>query len=447
MKGSRNALVGAFVIGGFVLFAVGLFMIGNRRMLFGNTFHAYAEFASVAGLDNGAIVRVGGLQAGEVQTIQIPASPSARFRVRMRLRGDLRQLIRIDSLASIQNDGLVGNKFVQIEPGTDGSPIIEEGGTIRSREPFDLADLLQQMSETIVIVNKTIGDVQTELTEALTAISSTARTAETLIGDVGKDARSILAATDSMTHNVQSILAGIREGKGTIGQLLNDDALYQRAKQIATDAERAMANVRQASEEARAAVAEFRGKDGPVRGLTGDLQQTLASTRDAMANLAENTEALKHSFFFRGYFNRRGYFDLEDVSVDEYRKGVLASAGRRPLRIWIRGNLMFERDAQGIERLSDAGRARVDSAMATFVKYPKSSLLVIEGYAPGLTADERFLVSRSRAQVVKDYILGKFGWDPARTTIMAMGSEADDSPDGKSWDGVAIAAFVPETLP
>ena len=129
---SKNALVGAFVIGGFVLFAVGLFMIGNRRMLFGNTFHAYAEFASVAGLENGAIVRVGGLQAGEVESIQIPASPSARFRVRMRLRGDLRQLIRVDSLASIQNDGLVGNKVIQIDPGTDTSPVVEDGGTIRS---------------------------------------------------------------------------------------------------------------------------------------------------------------------------------------------------------------------------------------------------------------------------------------------------------------------------
>ena len=117
-----------------------------------------------------------------------------------------------------------------------------------------------------------------------------------------------IAATDRVTQNVQSILAGVRDGKGTIGQLLTDDALYQRAKQIATDAERAMASVRQASEEVRAAVAEFRGKDGPVRGLTGDLQQTLASTRDAMTNLAENTEALKHSFFFRGYFNRRRLF-------------------------------------------------------------------------------------------------------------------------------------------
>jgi phospholipid/cholesterol/gamma-HCH transport system substrate-binding protein len=445
MNGSRNALVGAFVIGGFLLFAVGLFMIGNRRMLFGDMFRAYAEFASVSGLDNGAVVRVGGLQAGEVEAIQIPSTPSARFRVRMRLRGDLRHLIRNDSLASIQTDGLVGNKFIQIEPGTDSSPVVEDGGTIRSREPFDFADLMQQMTETIDTVTKTVADVQRELTEALSAISSTARTADALIGDVGKDARSILAATSSVTQNLQSIIAGINAGKGTMGQLLNDDALYQRAKQIAADAERAMANVRQASEEVRAAVGDLRGNDGPVRGVTTELQHTLAAAREAMTNLAESSEALKHNIFFRGYFTRRGYFDLGDVSVESYRTGVLESAGRRALRIWLRANLVFERDAKGVERLSDAGRIRIDSAMATFVKYPKSTLLVIEGYAPGITSDERFLFSRSRAQVVRDYILGKFGWDPASGTIMVMGNEARDSPDGNSWDGVAIAAFIPAT--
>jgi phospholipid/cholesterol/gamma-HCH transport system substrate-binding protein len=445
MNGSRNALVGAFVIGGFLLFAVGLFMIGNRRMLFGDMFRAYAEFASVSGLDNGAVVRVGGLQAGEVEAIQIPSTPSARFRVRMRLRGDLRHLIRNDSLASIQTDGLVGNKFIQIEPGTDSSPVVEDGGTIRSREPFDFADLMQQMTETIDTVTKTVADVQRELTEALSAISSTARTADALIGDVGKDARSILAATSSVTQNLQSIIAGISAGKGTMGQLLNDDALYQRAKQIAADAERAMANVRQASEEVRAAVGDLRGNDGPVRGVTTELQHTLAAAREAMTNLAESSEALKHNIFFRGYFTRRGYFALEDVSVESYRTGVLESDGRRALRIWLRANLVFERDAKGVERLGDAGRVRIDSAMATFVKYPKSTLLVIEGYAPGITSDERFLISRSRAQVVRDYILGKFGWDPASVTIMVMGHEARDSPDGNSWDGVAIAAFIAAT--
>ena len=41
-----------------------------------------------------------------------------------------------------------------------------------------------------------------------------------------------------------------------------------------------------------------------------------------MADLAENTEALKRNFLFRGFFNKRGYFDLDDVSV------AAVSAGR-----------------------------------------------------------------------------------------------------------------------
>jgi phospholipid/cholesterol/gamma-HCH transport system substrate-binding protein len=442
MERTRTALVGAFVIGGVLLFAVGLFMIGNRRMLFGNTFHVYAEFASIAGLDGGAMVRVAGLRAGEVEGIQVPRSPSARFRVRIRLRGDLHHLIRTDSVASIQNDGLVGNKFVQIEPGTDAAPVVEDEGTIGSREPFDFADLMQQMSKTIVSVNETISDVQDELTGALIAIASTARTAQDLMTDVGKDARSILASTHSVAENLEAVLTGVKAGKGTVGQLLNDDALYQRAKQIAMDAEQAMANVRQATEEARAAVADLRGKNSPVKGVTSELQQTLAATREAMTDLAESTEALKRSFFFRGYFARRGYFDLADVTVDEYRKGVLARPDRRPIRIWLRATVLFERDDTGAERLSGSGRARADSAMATFVKYPTSSLLVVEGYSQELTADARFLVSRWRAQVVKDYILSKFGWDPGSMTIMPMGAEADGSPDGNRWDGVAVTVFV-----
>ena len=68
----------------------------------------------------------------------------------MRVRSDLRPLIRTDSIASIQNDGLVGNKFVQIQTGTDASPEVEDQGTIQSREPFDIADLMLAMSETLV---------------------------------------------------------------------------------------------------------------------------------------------------------------------------------------------------------------------------------------------------------------------------------------------------------
>ena len=442
MAKGRLAAVGAFVIAGVLLFAVGLFMIGSRRMLFGNTFKVHAEFASIAGLDNGALVRVAGLQAGEVEAIQVPTRPSARFRVRMRIREDVHPLIRLDSVASIQNDGLVGNKFIQIEPGSEQSAVVAAAGTIQSTEPFDIADLMAKMSETIDTVNKAIVDVTVELDGALSSIAATADTAKVLMDDVGRDARAIVSSGQRVAADLQTIVANVKSGRGTVGQLLNDDALYQRARSIATDAEKAMANVRAATDEARAAIADLRGKDGPVGTLTADLQQTLTSAREVMSDLAESTEALKRSFLFRGFFNRRGYFDLNDVSPEEYRRGALESRERKALRIWLSAAVLFEKDGNGEERLSEGGRARLDSAMSQFVKYPKSPL-VVEGYAVGLTADERFRRSRKRAALVRDYIISRFEADPNLIAVMPLGNRAEGSPAGDTWDGVGLAIFVP----
>jgi phospholipid/cholesterol/gamma-HCH transport system substrate-binding protein len=443
MPASRSAAVGAFVIGGLLLFAVGLFLIGDRRLLFGDTFHAYAEFSSIAGLANGATVRVAGLNAGEVESISVPGSPSGRFRVRMRIRSDLHPLVRLDSVASIQNDGLVGNKFVQIETGSDGSPAVADQGTIASREPFDLANLLARMSDTIDTVNETIADLRGEVEETLGAVTDTARTAQGVISDVGRDAQTILTSAERISRDVERVITGVKDGRGTIGRLITDDGLYERARGIAAEAESIMTNLRQATAEARAAMTEFRSGGGPAKGLTADLQQTLAAAREAMTNLEESTEALKRNFLVRGFFNRRGYFDLDDVTVQQYRAGALDTSERRALRIWIRADLLFEQDAAGAERLSDAGRARLDSAMSQFVKYPRTSPLVLEGYAAAVTADARHLLSRRRAVLVRDYVVGKYGLDPTVVATMAMGNEAEDSPSGRTWDGVALAMFVP----
>ena len=162
-----------------------------------------------------------------------------------------------------------------------------------------------------------------------------------------------------------------------------------------------------------------------------------------MSDLAETTEALKRNFLFRGFFNRRGYFDLDDVTVEQYREGVLEAKDRRALRIWIGSPVLFERDANGEERLSDGGRARIDSAMSQFVKYPRTSPFVVEGYARGATTDVRFLLSRARARLVRDYIVGKFGLDPGLVATMPMGDRADGAPESETWDGVALAMFVP----
>jgi phospholipid/cholesterol/gamma-HCH transport system substrate-binding protein len=445
MGRERLAAVGAFVIGGLLLFAAGLFLIGDRRMLFTDTFRVYAEFKQVAALDTGAKVRVAGVDAGEVEEIRVPEGPSGRFRVRMRVRSDLRPLIRVDSIALIQNDGLVGNKFVQIQTGTEAAPAVADGGTIQSREPFDIADLMLTMSQTLATVNTMLVEVKSGVDEALGAVTATASDAQGLMKDLGGEVRTLLGSADEVSRDLKVIVGNVRAGRGTVGKLVNDEALYASVRSMAADAEKAVATVRQATEDARAAIADLRGQSGPVRGLTGDAQQTLQAAREAMADLAETTEALKRNFFFRGFFNRRGYFDLDDVSVAQYRDGALASKDRRVLRIWLDAGVLFEKDASGVERLGEGGKVRLDSAMSQFLRYPHTSPLVVEGYARDATGDARYLNSRTRAQLVRDYVLGKFKLNPNYLAVMPMGAEAADSPSGRDWNGVALALFVEKT--
>ena len=445
MQAKHPVAVGAFVIAGVLLFAVGLFLIGNRRMLFNDTFEVYAEFASISGLQNGAKVRVAGMDAGEVSSIQVPPSPSAKFRVKLRIREDLHPLIRVDSVASIQTDGLVGNKFVQVEAGTDQAAAVPPNGTIRSREPFDFAEMLQRMSQTLDLVTSTIVEVRSGVDEALQSVTDTAAEAQGLLTDLGKDAREILASAHKASDNINVIVADVRQGKGTVGKLMTDDSIFTSLKGIAADGQKAVASLREAADQAKGAVADFRGENGPLKGVTGNLQQTLASARDAMSDLAENTEALKRNFLFRGFFNRRGYFDLDDVTVQQYRQGALETKDRRVLRIWVGAPVLFENDPNGVERLSDDGRARLDSAMSQFVRYPRKSPFVIEGYAHEATGAEQFLLSRRRAQLVRDYVVGKFGLDANFVAVMPMGEDAEGSPSGDKWDGVALALFVSST--
>ena len=135
MGSPRLALVGAFVVGGLLLFAVGLFMIGDRRQLFTEHFEVVADFGNVTGVQVGTDVRLSGLPAGEVTDIVIPPAPGGRFQVRMRVREDLHSLVRTDSVAAVLTDGLLGSAFLQIRAGTGSAPEVAHGGMLSAPTP------------------------------------------------------------------------------------------------------------------------------------------------------------------------------------------------------------------------------------------------------------------------------------------------------------------------
>lgn len=440
---ARLAGVGAFVLTGLLLFAAALFMIGDRQMAFARKYTLYTEFARITGLQPGAIVRVSGAKAGAVRAIEPPADPSKKFRVRLEISANYRQLVRTDSIASIDTEGLVGGAFLNVTTGSVDAPEAPAESTIPSREPILIADIVEQMRDTMELVNATITSLSGQVREVLATIGTTVDSANTLIADVGADVKSMASTSARISADAAKITAGIQRGEGTLGKLVKDDELYQRVTAIAKNAEAVSLETREAVQQARATIERIQVKDGDVAALAANLKETLDDARAAMNDLGDNMEALKRNFLLRGYFNRRGYFDLADISPAEYRKGTLTSDGRRRvLRIWLRDAVVFTRGAGGREQLTEDGKARLDSAIAPYLSQLPDGVLMVEGYAQEGSRTEQHLTSRTRASIVREYLLEKFGLRPDATGLMPLGADSTGSPDDVPWDGVALAFFV-----
>lgn len=445
----RTALVGGFVIVGLTLFAGGLFVIGDRRLLFAEQFELNATFGKVTGLQVGTRVRLAGLDAGEVLEIVVPATPAERFRVRMRMREDLRQLVRADSVPAIQTDGIVGNAFIQVSVGSPTAPVVLPGATLQGRDPIEFADLIEEGRTTFRTVAAEFSDISGDVGAAVRALTGTADTTTRVIDEVGKNVETmtahsaqVIADAQSALTEAQQLVGDIRAGKGTIGRLVADDALYEQVVLASRDVAQSMENVRQMTEQTRELVTSFAARDGTAQQIAVALRAALSDVQEATADLSEGTEALKRNFLFRGFFRDRGFFDLDSVSREAYQAGALEK-DRTRIRIWLEGDLLFARDAAGAERLTDDGRRRLDSAMADLVRYPRDSPLVVEGYASDSGGEPAYLQSIDRAELVREYLLSRFRRQATLTDIMPMGALATGSPSGdRRWSGVALAMFV-----
>ena len=172
MASTDKTGMGAFVIGGVLLFGFGLFLIGDRRMLFSKSADYYTEFAQISALEAGAKVRVGGMDAGELIEIRVPEGPGSKFRLKFRDRIEkLFPVIRTDSIASIQTDGLLGNKFLLIDT---GRPAWRRPGVRSQAENRLKLATSCKIRETVKAIDMTVGLVKGDVGDATRTVAETA---------------------------------------------------------------------------------------------------------------------------------------------------------------------------------------------------------------------------------------------------------------------------------
>ena len=194
---SRAARLGAFIVATLAILVAGVLIIGNKQYLFSSTYQLKAQFDNVAGLDEGADVRVGGVHSGTVRQILLPHKPGGKVTVVMDLGKSTHEIVKEDSVASIETEGVLGSQYVAISFGSAGKADVRDGDSIASLQPLEMSALLTKANGIL---------------------------------DSGQQA---MENTTRATANLASISAKIDGGQGTVGALVNDKQLYSDVEQTA----------------------------------------------------------------------------------------------------------------------------------------------------------------------------------------------------------------------
>ena len=359
---SRQARVGLLVFAGLALFVLALFALANRSFLFSDTFYVRSQFNRVSGLPAGAAVQFQGVNVGRVESVRLPEQPRGKITVTMAIQERARHLIHTSTQAQIKTDGLVGNMIVVLvnPPPTDVAAAdaepIEEGDVIPGVDPFDLFEItdkalasVQRFEESATSFEQIVLDIRNGegtiiYDDALYAgLVATTEETQRLMNNLGDDAEALVNLASEATEGVQSILAKVDEGDGTLAKMINDPAVYNTLLATADTLQAISTNLRALSSNAE--------------NLTN--WGALGAYR-----FAELMEAGKHNWLFKRYFEERGYMEQADFEMRERAIGEsLDEIEERELEL-LRWEQKLEAQAARIDSLEAALSQRLHTTPA-----------------------------------------------------------------------------------
>jgi phospholipid/cholesterol/gamma-HCH transport system substrate-binding protein len=241
--------------------------------------------------------------------------------------------------------------------------------------------------------------------------------------------------------NVQSTTSTLNKTATRVNGIVGDiqqRQLPQKIDDIMTQVGSASTEANSTIQQAHQSLNRALGPD--INGVTAaqNISETLTNVNVATGNMAEDTEAIKHNLFFKGFFSHRGYYSLSSISPDEYRrKKLFANANGR--RSWLTADALFQLGAHGTDELSPAGRLAVDAAIASDGDAVFQDPVVIEGYSDANDPADQLARSYNRAFLVRTYLVARFPFVAKNVGVMPLSSTPPIGLNHDRWSGVCIS--------
>lgn len=310
---AQQIKLGAFVLGGLTLFLIAVFFIGSENNIFSRTFTVSAVFRNVEGLKRGDNVWLSGVKIGTVSDVRIISENEVV--VDLSLKENQNRFIQKDAIAAIGSDGLVGSKIVVIRPGRSNSTVSEED-TLNTVSPTDTQDIMN--------LARDVGENTRSLTSDLRTMSSRINEGKGIVGEllndgaIAQELRSAIVNlrttgtnTAKASQELYTLVSELRTGPGLLPTLISDTSYANTFEHALANMEKVSVNAAQVSEGLQELATKINQQDNALGVLLADsivadqLKATVENAAQASEKMDENMEALQHNFLFRGYFRKQ----------------------------------------------------------------------------------------------------------------------------------------------
>lgn len=280
-----------------LLLALVIVAVGGEGGYFWQRYPLKARFDNVQGLKEGAVVRLSGKEIGTVTAVEFSGS---QVEVHFEVLKSLRPIITTEAVAQIGSLSLLGEPIIDITAGAGGTPL-EDYGFVRARQSGGaLSDVSEAATSTLTQVDALLGDIR-----------------------AGRGTLGRLLTEDALYTEIQGLMTAagnvtraIETGRGTLGGLVNDPAVYQGLKASLDNLQTMTARINQG--------------EGALGRLLNDekMAQSLASTTE---NLAQVTGRLSRGEGTAGRLltDQQLYESLNTMvgSINELTAGLNAGQG------------------------------------------------------------------------------------------------------------------------
>ena len=212
--------VGIIVFAALVLLAGAIVTIGGRTGFFLARTRYTARFPNSQGLVEGNQVRLAGVVVGAVRGIGVPKQPGEDLTIDLDIERRYQHLIKTDSRVQIKTIGLLGDKYLEVTPGSPDKPDLPPGSEIPSIRTPELDRILASSGDLVENV--------LSISKSLRSILGRTEKGEGFLGEMTSPSAEGKALSRSLRETIDSanlVLREIREGKGLAGRLLRDEGL------------------------------------------------------------------------------------------------------------------------------------------------------------------------------------------------------------------------------